>query len=65
MNLHRSIALSLIHIYGDSEADAKYVADQVKAKFKPKEIYINPIGPVIGAHSGPGTMALFFLGSKR
>ena len=51
--------------HGDSEADAKYVADQVKAKFKPKEIYINPIGPVIGAHSGPGTMALFFLGSKR
>ena len=51
--------------HGDSEADAKYVADQVKAKFKSKEIYINPIGPVIGAHSGPGTMALFFLGSKR
>ena len=51
--------------HGDSEADAKYVADQVRAKFKSKEIYINPIGPVIGAHSGPGTMALFFLGSKR
>lgn len=51
--------------HGDSEADAKYVADQVKAKFRPKEIYINSIGPVIGAHSGPGTMALFFLGSKR
>ena len=47
------------------EADAKYVADQGKAKFKPKEIYINPIGPVIGAHSGPGTIALFFMADNK
>ena len=26
---------------------------------------LNPIGPVIGTHSGPGTVALFFLGEKR
>ena len=30
-----------------------------------KDILINCIGPVIGAHSGPGTLALFFVGSKR
>ena len=51
--------------HGDSPEDAKYVAAQVKKKFHPKEIYINNIGPVIGAHSGPGTMALFFLGTHK
>lgn len=51
--------------HGGSEEDAKYVAKQVKEKFKVKEIYINPIGPVIGTHSGPGTMALFFIGTER
>lgn len=51
--------------HGDCLEDAQYVADQVKARLGIKEIYINFIGPVIGAHSGPGTVALFFLGSKR
>ena len=30
-----------------------------------KKIYINTIGPVIGAHGGPGTIALFFLGAEK
>ena len=30
-----------------------------------KDIIINYVGPVIGAHSGPGTVALFFLGRHR
>lgn len=34
-------------------------------KFGVKNIYINFIGPVIGAHSGPGTVALFFIGEHR
>ncbi|MEG2205342.1 MAG: DegV family protein, partial [Oscillospiraceae bacterium] len=49
----------------DCLADCEYVADQVKQRFGVKNIYINNIGPVIGTHSGPGTVALFFLGSKR
>lgn len=51
--------------HGDCLADCEYVADQVKKRFGVKNIYINNIGPVIGTHSGPGTVALFFLGSKR
>ncbi len=51
--------------HGDCIDDAEYVASQVKKKFSPKEIVVNFIGPVIGAHSGPGTVALFFLGSER
>lgn len=51
--------------HGDCEKDAQYVADQIRAKWNVKEIVLNEIGPVIGTHSGPGTVALFFLGSKR
>lgn len=51
--------------HGDCMEDAQYVADEVKKKFNVKKIYINHVGPVIGAHSGPGTMALFFLGQHR
>lgn len=45
--------------------DARYVADQVKAKYGVKEVIINYIGPVIGAHTGPGCVALFFMGEHR
>lgn len=51
--------------HGDCEKDAQYVADQIHARWNVKEIVLNEIGPVIGTHSGPGTVALFFLGSKR
>ncbi len=51
--------------HGDCLADAEYVRDQVQEKLGVREVVIHPIGPVIGAHSGPGTVALFFLGTKR
>lgn len=51
--------------HGDCLEDAKYLERQVKEKLHVKEVYINFIGPVIGAHSGPGTVALFFLGEHR
>lgn len=51
--------------HGDSLDDAKYIAEQVKKKLNVKSIEINPIGPVIGTHSGPGTLALFYLGTSR
>lgn len=51
--------------HGGCLEDARKVAEDVKARFGTKEVVINYVGPVIGAHSGPGTVALFFLGSKR
>ena len=51
--------------HGDCLEDAEYVADLVKERFGVTDILINYVDPVIGAHSGPGTMALFFLGSER
>jgi len=51
--------------HGDCLADAEYVASKVKERFGVKNVFINCIGPVIGAHSGPGTIALFWLATQR
>ena len=51
--------------HGDCLADAQRVADDVAGRFGTKHVVINNIGPVIGAHAGPGTVALFFMGTKR
>ena len=51
--------------HGDCEQDAQYVAEKVKEKYNIKNIIINQVGATIGAHSGPGTMALFFVGDVR
>ena len=51
--------------HGDCREDAEYVADLVRERFGVRDVVINYVDPVIGAHSGPGTMALFFLADHR
>ena len=51
--------------HGDCLEDAQYVADQVKEKYGVKTVVIGYVGAVIGSHSGPGTVALFYLGKNR
>lgn len=51
--------------HGDCEEEAKYLGDMMKERFGVKEVLINYVGPVIGAHAGPGVVALFFLGTER
>lgn len=51
--------------HGDCIEDAEYVEKLVRENFKVKDVVINYIGPVIGSHSGPGTVALFFFGTER
>ena len=51
--------------HGDCLAEAQSLADMIKEQLGVKEVVLNYVGPVIGAHSGPGTIALFFLGDKR
>lgn len=51
--------------HGDALEDAQFVADEVKRRFGIDNFLINPIGPTIGTHSGPGTIALFFIGDER
>lgn len=51
--------------HGDALEDAEYVRDRIKERFGMEHFLINHIGPTIGAHSGPGTIALFFMGEER
>lgn len=51
--------------HGDCIEDANYLAELVKERFGYDEFLINDVGPTIGAHSGPGTLALFFMGETR
>lgn len=51
--------------HGDCLEDAQYVANAVKEKCGVKNVVMNYVGPVIGSHSGPGTVAFFFLGTHR
>ncbi|MCM1057783.1 MAG: DegV family protein [Firmicutes bacterium] len=51
--------------HGDSLEDAEYVKSKIQERFGMEHFLINNVGPVIGAHSGPGTIALFFMGESR
>lgn len=51
--------------HGDCEEEANYISDEIKRRFGVKKTVVNYIDSVIGAHSGPGTLAVFFLGEKR
>jgi len=51
--------------HGDCQEDAETLAKIVREKYGVKDVFIYYTGAVIGSHSGPGTLALFFLGSKR
>lgn len=51
--------------HGDCLQDVEYVKAQIEERYGIKNFLINPIGPVIGTHSGPGTVALFFMGDAR
>ncbi len=51
--------------HGDFMEDARFLADYIETKYGKKTSIITDVGTVIGAHSGPGTLALFFVGKER
>ena len=51
--------------HGDCREDAETLAAMLKESCGVKTVVIGYVGAVIGSHSGPGTLALFFLGSHR
>lgn len=51
--------------HGDCQEDAEYLKKLIEERFGIREFVINYVGPTIGAHSGPGTLALFFMGQPR
>lgn len=51
--------------HGDCLEDAEFVADLIKERFGITNFLIDYVSPTIGAHSGPGTVALFFMGNEK
>jgi DegV family protein with EDD domain len=51
--------------HGDCLEDAEFLKKLILEKYIVKDVIINEIGPAIGSHSGPGTVALFFFGAAR
>ncbi|MFJ8267451.1 DegV family protein [Peribacillus asahii] len=61
-NLHeQSIAIS----HGDDEEAALEYKAAIQAEFGTKDVFINTVGATIGAHAGPGTIAIFFLNKTK
>lgn len=51
--------------HGDALEEAEFVAGEIKKRFGIDKFVINRVGPTIGAHTGPGVIALFFMGDVR
>ncbi len=51
--------------HSDSLEDAQWLADEIRGRMNVGDVKIFNVGPVIGSHSGPGTMALFFMAHQR
>lgn len=52
-------------VHGDCEDEAKKIGEEVKKRYGVKKVVYNMLDPVIAAHSGPGTLAVFFIGKER
>ena len=52
-------------LHADAPVDAAQLKFQAEEKVPGMEFMIVPIGPVIGAHCGPGTLAISFIGKER
>ena len=59
----KQICVGVVH--GDCEEDARYIANMITERFGYTDIVIRPIGPSIGAHSGPGTIGIVFMGDLK
>ena len=51
--------------HGDCIEDAEYLKSLILSETTPKDIVINSLGPIIGTHTGPGMVGVFFLGKER
>ena len=51
--------------HGDCPEDAEVLAEMVRKKYGTKQIVIGYVGGVIGSHTGPGVLVIYFMGDKR
>ena len=52
-------------LQADCEEDAQNFVGMIKAEFGDLDIHVQPVGPVIGAHCGPGTIGLIFHSKEK
>ncbi|MGN1295378.1 MAG: DegV family protein [Bacilli bacterium] len=52
-------------VHSDCEEDANYVISLIKEKIQPKDVYVNILGPIIGASVGPGAVAIYVEGNRK
>lgn len=65
-NIENPEAQTLLILHGDTEDEAKRLAEMMRQRIPAlRDIRIQMIGPVIGAHCGPGTLASCFMGTER
>lgn len=55
----------IIVCHADVDEDVRYTANLIEEMYHPKQLIISGVTPTIGAHSGPGTIAIFFMGDTR
>jgi len=60
-----ALGQSIFISHGDCLEDAEQLSELVRTRLRPRRVVLHTVGPVIGTHSGPGTLALFFLGESR
>jgi len=53
--------IRLAAVHADAQADAIALLETAKRRFSPVETVLSPLSPVIGAHAGPGTVALAYM----
>jgi len=63
--IDQSLDYPIFISHGDCPEDVEYMSEQIRARIPESIIETGFIGPVIGSHSGPGTIAVYYLGSDR
>lgn len=61
----RSVQAPVYISNGDCMADVEFLRKLLREQHGVEVEVVSDVGPVIGAHSGPGTLALFFVGHER
>jgi len=51
-------------VHGDVEEDAEFLKKEIENRFGITNIIINCIGSVIGSHTGPGVISIFYMGDR-
>ena len=59
------ISRSVVVGHGDCPEEAEKLVNAIRAEFPEADIYTSDIGPIIGAHTGPGMLALIYMGNNR